>query len=59
MLKVDRLPIRQSVLARPIGEFVQQARVSFLGMLRLSAFVSEILQKIFNQRLHLRLILPV
>ena len=52
MLQLDRFPIRQILFCRPGGEFVQQRGVGFLGVLRLPAFVAQVLQKIFNERLH-------
>jgi len=52
MPQFDRFPIRQVLFGRPIGEFFQQRGVSFLGVLRLPAFMTQVLQKIFNERLH-------
>ena len=37
---------------RPGDEFIQQGGVSFLGVLGLSAFMPQELQKIFDERLH-------
>src|ERR1035437_2863582 len=52
MLQLDLYPIRDSLFAGPRGEFAEQRGVSFLRELRLPALVAEVLQKIFDERLH-------
>jgi len=52
MLQLDLLPVVQSLLAGPGDKFAEQRRVGFLRVLRLSAFVPQVLQKIFDEILH-------
>ena len=52
MLQFDLFPVRQSLFCRPRDEFAEQCGIGFLRVLRLSAFVTQILQKIFDERIH-------
>src|SRR6266487_426863 len=52
MARLDGLPIRQSLFACPNDELAQQPVVSLRRVVRLSALVAEVLQKIFDEILH-------
>src|ERR1017187_3598102 len=52
MFQFDLLPVRQILFFRPCGELAEQRRVSFHRVVRLPALVAQVLQKIFNERLH-------
>ena len=52
----NRFPIGQILLLRPGDETVEQRRVGFLRVLRLPAFMPQVLQKIFDQILHGRVL---
>ncbi len=52
MAELDRLPVRKPLLAGPGDEFVQERGVGSLRVLRLPAFVAEVLQEVFDQSLH-------
>ena len=52
MPKLNGLPIRQTLFARPSDELAQQPGVSLRRVVRLSALVAEVLQKIFDEILH-------
>ena len=59
MLQFDLLPIRQSLFACPRDELSEQCGIGFLRVLRLPAFMTQILQKIFDESLHVRRITEV
>jgi len=50
--QLDLRPIRESVALGPGNEFAQQRRVGARRVLRLPALVAQVLQEIFDQRLH-------
>src|SRR6187399_880035 len=45
-------PIRELLALRPCNELVQQTGVGALSVFRLTAFVSEVLEEVLNERLH-------
>jgi len=45
-------PIREALVLPPHNELVQETGVGALGMFRLAAFVTEVLEKVLNERLH-------
>jgi hypothetical protein len=52
MPQFDRLPIFDPLLVRPGDKLFEQSRVGALRMLRLPAFMTQVLEKIFDKRLH-------
>lgn len=52
MLESDLSPIGEFLFRGPCDELIQQRGVGSLRMLRLPAFVTQVLEKIFNERLH-------
>jgi hypothetical protein len=58
MLELNRFPGSQPLSFSPGDEFIQQRRIGPLGVLRLPAFMAQVLQEILNQSLHWRLNLP-
>ena len=52
MFQFNRFPLREILFCRPIGEFAEQRGVSFRRVVRLPALVAQVLQKIFDERLH-------
>ena len=52
MFQLDLIPVGEFCLPRPGDELVQQAGVSFLRVLRLAAFVAEVLQEVFDEGVH-------
>jgi len=59
MLQFDLLPIRQLLFGRPRCESTEQRRIGPRRVIRLTAFVTQVLQEIFDQRLHVRRIAEV
>ena len=52
VLKVNSSPCSQALLSRPRNEFIQQGGIRSLRMLCLPTFVTQVLEKIFDQILH-------
>jgi hypothetical protein len=52
MFQLDRLPVRKILLRRPRGEFAQQRGVGFRRVVGLPALVAQVLEKVFDERLH-------
>lgn len=52
MFEFDLLPILQAMAGGPVDEFVEQSGVSFLRVLRLTAFVAQVLKEVFDEGLH-------
>ena len=52
MFQFDLFPVGDFLPACPRNETIQQPSVSFLRVLRLAAFVAQVLQKIFDERVH-------
>jgi len=50
--ELNRVPVGQVLLGGPRDEFVEQRCVGFLCMLGLPAFVPQVLEEIFDERLH-------
>src|SRR4029077_15229704 len=51
-------PILEPLLLGPNNEFIQQRGVGALGVLGLAAFVAEMLEEVFNERVHGSQLLP-
>ena len=52
MVQFDLSPISKFLVLRPRDKPVQQTGVGALGVLSLTAFVTEVLKKVLNERLH-------
>src|SRR5581483_2817086 len=50
--QLDRFPIVQTLLGGPTNKLFEQGGVSALSMLRLPAFMAQVLQEIFDQSFH-------
>lgn len=59
MPELHLFPVGEIFLLRPDDKFSEQRCVGARGVVRLPAFVSQELQKIFNERLHVRRITKV
>ena len=52
MFQFHIVPVSETLLFRPRGEFAEQRGVSFRRVVGLPALVPQVLQKIFDERLH-------